>query len=133
MNGNLRLFRGMMLVAASTAMAVGAAAGWADEPLPEIVVRADRVSHMVEEHPAGGATIEKFALSRQISYRDLDLTKAAGAAELEKRVKDTAAAVCKRLDELYPNTVAGGHGCEDSAAKTAMVKVRAAIAAAKPR
>ncbi|MFI4889701.1 MAG: UrcA family protein [Steroidobacterales bacterium] len=132
MYGKSRISRQITFVAVGAAIALGAAASLAGE-LPEVTVKADRVMIETVDHPSGSSgSAERFSLSRGVSYADLDLSKAAGAAELEKRVKDTADAICKKLDALYPETVTSGHECEKSTTKAAMVKVHALIAAAAP-
>ena len=49
-----------------------------------------------------GIPIEQIELTPHVGYGDLKLATAAGASELEKRVKDTAAEARKQLATLYP-------------------------------
>jgi len=56
---------------------------------------------------AGGLNNPQLvAVSRGVSYADLDLSKPAGVAELQTRARNTARDVCQELTRLYPK--AGG-------------------------
>lgn len=81
---------------------------------------------------SSGVPIEQITLTRKVSYTDLDLKTQAGAAELEKRVKDTAKSACDELDTLYPltKTAAETATCVKKSTDDAMVMVRRAIAVA---
>ena len=74
-----------------------------------------------------------MSLTRKVGYKDLDLATHAGAAELEKRVNDTAKSLCERLDKLNPMTTSQGPSCIKEAASAALVQAHAAIAAADAR
>jgi len=102
----------------------------AAQPTEEITITAPRVIHeQVGRSPSTGAAIERISLTRQVSYADLDLTKPAGAAELEKRVGDTAKEACKQLDSLYP-LAPKDPTCIDKATDGGMKQAKAAIDAA---
>jgi UrcA family protein len=109
------------------AIAVGAV--FAAEPVGEVTVEAKRETKVVGRSYTG-APIELVSLTRRVSYADLDLKTQIGAAELEKRVNETAQAACKQLDDLYPLTAPGGPSCVKGAVEDAMTQARAAIAAA---
>lgn len=126
MRRDARIAHRLGLVAMVAGLALGAGMAMAEE-MSEIVVEGDRPTSVKLDKDA---PFEVIMLSRHVRYGDLHLETAAGAAELEKRVKDAAEAVCKKLDELYPATVRGGNECQKQAVKTAMVKGRAAVAAA---
>lgn len=49
-----------------------------------------------------GIPIDRFQVQRPVSYSDLDLTTASGAAELVKRVNVSAKAACEQLDAADP-------------------------------
>jgi len=72
----------------------------------------------------------QVSLSSAVSYADLDLTSQAGASELEKRVNDTAKAVCKELRGKYPDATPSEADCAKAAANKAMVNVHKVEAAA---
>jgi UrcA family protein len=101
----------------------------AAEQVGEVTVEATRETKIVGRSYSG-VPIEVISLTRRVSYADLDLTTQSGAAELEKRVNETAQAACKELDTLYPLTAAGGPACVKSTVDESMVQVRAAISAA---
>ena len=83
--------------------------------------------------PYANSGVEYHALARHVDYRDLDLSTPAGAADLHKRVAESAIAVCARLGELFPKDYTTDEQCQQEAVKAAMVQVRAAIAkAGKP-
>src|ERR1700744_2702179 len=44
----------------------------------------------------------KLSLTREVSYRDLDLNTREGARELRARVRDTAREICDQLNDAYP-------------------------------
>ena len=72
------------------------------------------------------------ALSQPVSYADLDLSTAAGKAELRHRVNLTARFLCNKLGEgsasspLVPS-------CQDAATRDAMSRVGTLEASAAPR
>jgi UrcA family protein len=49
-----------------------------------------------------GARIEEVSLSRRVSYADLDLSRSADVAELDKRIARTAKEACAELSTLLP-------------------------------
>ena len=69
--------------------------------------------------------VTTVTMSRQVSFKDLDLSTAEGKAALESRVKETAANVCKELDRRYPSqSVDEDKNCIQEAIDEAMVSVR---------
>jgi UrcA family protein len=76
------------------------------------------------------APVVQVSLSSGVGYAGLDLSSNAGAAELEKRVKAAAQAVCKELSGKYPNAKTSEAECAKVAAANAMVKVHELTAAA---
>jgi UrcA family protein len=109
--------------------AIAAGGVFAAEEVGKVTVEAKRETQVVGRSYTG-APIELVTLTRRVSYADLDLTTQSGAAELEKRVNETAQAACKQLDDLYPLTAPGGQSCVKGAVEDAMEQARAAIAAA---
>jgi UrcA family protein len=55
-----------------------------------------------ERSATTGATIETVRASREVYYRDLDLSTRWGARELKERIKSAARSACDQLDEDYP-------------------------------
>jgi len=107
------------------------------EPRTEITVIAPYVvRHQVVGRETGGVhlPIEVISVSRNVSYADLDLAKHSDAAELEKRISDTAKAACDELNSLYPNNlyppVPSDQNCVKSARDQAMTVAKLVIAAA---
>jgi UrcA family protein len=70
------------------------------------------------------------AISRTVSFADLDLTYAGDRAELRHRVNVVARQLCDELGESSPSPIALGHSCQDNAVRGAEVQVREAIDAA---
>jgi UrcA family protein len=133
MNAEIRVARRLQLalVVGGLALIGGVMAA---EPLTEVTVQAPRASKIVGHSDTGtGAPIELVTLSRHVSYSDLDLVSHAAAVELEKRVNDTAAALCKQLDTLYPLSKDTRPNCAKQASDDAMPQVRSAVAAAEKR
>jgi UrcA family protein len=116
---------GVALVAACLALGAGLATA---AETSEVIVREDAPTAY---KPVADSPIVVHALARHVSYGDLDLTTPAGAADLAKRVADSANAVCARLGKLYPNDFTSVEECEQGAVKQAMVRVRAAVARAE--
>jgi UrcA family protein len=101
--------------------------------VPEIVVSAKR---MIVMTPAGktstGIPMVDMAISYGVSYAGIDLASAAGAAEIEKRVNDTAKEACKEISAQRPleQFTTSEAECAKAAADKAMVKAHELIAAA---
>ncbi len=102
----------------------------AEQPT-EITITASGEAKVVVGRSAYGAPIELVTLTRHVSYADLDLSKSAGAAELEKRIDQTAKDACKELDNRYPFEPKMAGECVRSATKEAMEQVHAVVAKAK--
>ena len=51
---------------------------------------------------ANGTPIERVSISATVRVADLDLTTPHGVGELNKRVRDVAASLCKSLEADYP-------------------------------
>ena len=68
------------------------------------------------------------SLSAAVSYRDLDLTTAAGRAALRTRVWKTAERLCSRLGEAHLSSMTAGLSCEDDAVQSATRQEREVVA-----
>jgi UrcA family protein len=98
----------------------------ADE-LPTITIGAGVTTKSVVGHSAIGAPIEEVTITHRVSYADLDLTKTADAAELRRRVQETARAACRQLDALYPLEAKNARECTRNAIARASSQVDNAI------
>jgi UrcA family protein len=81
-----------------------------------------------------GIPTEQFKIGRVVSYANLDLSTASGAAELKKRVSRAAQEACNELVAADPIDLADGNGnptCVKETTDGAMDQVNAAIATAK--
>ena len=95
------------------------------------VVTVEAVREIIVGKSAIGAPIKELTIRSRVSYADLDLTTAEGAATLEKRVKDTAASSCKEIKVDVPVEGWTMDRCVREATDDAMVQVAKAIEAAK--
>ena len=102
----------------------------AAEELAEVVVTARREVTTPAGQSYTGTPVQLISIARRVSYADLDLNSASGAAALEKRVGETAQATCKELDRLYPLTDKDSPACTRKATDAGLQQARAAIAAA---
>ena len=128
---NIRTRLGRITILGLIGGGLALAAGFAgSQTLKEISVEAGRATKVVG-HTSSGIPIEEVTLTRHVFYGDLDLRTHSGAVELERRVRETAQAACKQLDELYPLTTSESPACAEQAAKGAMEQVHALIAAAE--
>jgi len=80
-----------------------------------------------------GAPIELIELRGRVSYADLDLTKQADLAELDKRLNDAAKEACKDLARLYPVGHRDTRSCIGEALDSAKEQKQVVIAAAGKR
>ena len=116
----------IMIAAASAALGGASAFGQAME-----VVTVEAVREIVIGKSPIGAPIKELTIRSRVSYADLDLATAAGAATLEKRVKDTATSSCKEIKVDVPVDGWTIDRCVREATTDAMVQVNKAIADAK--
>jgi UrcA family protein len=117
-------------IASATALALGAslfAGGIAlAQSVPEITVDVMRV---VKAEPARPGSSYDVILKGHVSYADLDLSKSADVATLEKRINEEAQAICERIAKDYPDSTPKTAECAKNAAAKAMVQAKQAIAA----
>jgi UrcA family protein len=74
-----------------------------------------------------GAPIINVSLSREVRFDDLDLRTAGGAHALRARVRDTARALCRQLDQQYLVTEDDGRSCVTAAEDDALAQADSAI------
>jgi UrcA family protein len=113
--------------------AIGASAQQS-APDSQVTIQAShQVTKKVVGRTATGIPIELVQLNRHVGFSDLDLSTSAGAAELEKRIKETAREACKQIDTLYPLdfTEDNDQTCINDAVSHAMAQAKQAIAAAQ--
>ena len=145
MNENIRSSRGLWLacggllaLGANTALAdpsAGAAnaAGAANTAgAANLVVQAD-ISDITVTRVARGSPVHLVSLARRVSYGDLNMNTPTASAELERRISDAAADVCKRLDERFPDATPNGRACIETTVKDALRKVHAGESNAQRR
>lgn len=123
----------LMAIAAGTVAGALVGGTAVAQGLEEITIVGSRtVKTKVESGTmTGGPLYKSFSLTYGVSIAGLDLTSSAGAAELEKRVDDSALAVCQEIGRQYPESTPDDTKCAKLAAKKTMVKAHAMIAAAR--
>ena len=95
------------------------------------VVTVEAVREIVIGKSPIGAPIKELTIRSRVSYADLDLTTATGAATLEKRVRDSATSSCKEIKVDVPVEGWTVDRCIREATEGAMVQVNKAVADAK--
>jgi UrcA family protein len=95
------------------------------------VVTVEAVREIIVGKSAIGAPIKELTIRSRVSYADHDLTTAAGAETLEKRVRETAASSCKEIKVDVPVDGWTVDRCIREATDDAMAQVAKAIEAAK--
>jgi UrcA family protein len=84
-----------------------------------------------QDRSAIGAPIVDVAISQEIRIDDLDLRTGYGVRMLERRVSDTARALCQRLNLRYPIATSDSPPCYEAAYEDAMAQADEAIARAR--
>jgi UrcA family protein len=102
-----------LLVAAGCVAFAGPVAGQAMEAVTVEAARVVEVGRTIY-----GAPEQQVVLRRGVSTKGLDLATPAGQAELDKRVNETATALCKELDKMYPLTDPQKKDCVRDAVKS---------------
>ena len=80
-----------------------------------------------------GATDEIISVSQRVSYADLNLATTSGSREMEARVRNTAKALCDKLERKYPLSAVAVETCVRDTVNKGMADVRTAIAAAEKK
>jgi UrcA family protein len=127
-----RLILGLPLMIAFAAASATALAQQTHQA-PEIKIQTGRVQVTTLDSDDGIPT-EQFKIQRVVSYANLDLSSAAGAAELKNRVSEAAKQACKELVDADPIDLADDDGnltCVRETTDGAMEQVNAAIATAR--
>lgn len=82
-------------------VASAAAVAQQKDPVREIKVHTGKVD-VTTLDSVDGIPTERFNVQRVVSYANLDLSTASGAAELKKRLSQAAKEACKELVEADP-------------------------------
>ena len=104
----------------------------AQEPGTEFVVTSIRSSGFAHSSLTG-ASDELVSISQRVSYADLNLATASGSREMEARVRNTAKALCQKLEEKYPFSSTTVDSCVRSTVEKGLADVRTATEAAEKR
>ena len=95
------------------------------------VVTVEAVREIIVGKSPIGAPIKELSIRSRVTFADLDLTTAAGAAALQKRVDDTAKSTCKEIKVDVPAEGSSVEKCVKDALAGAQPQIDQAIAAAK--
>ena len=112
--------KGLIALVAATAGLVAAGSASA-EVVEGVTVEAARIVEV--GRTVYGAPEQVVVMRRGVNYSDLNLKTAEGQAAMEGRVKETATALCKELDKMYPLQDAKKANCVRDAVRTAMADV----------
>src|SRR6476620_7094443 len=82
----------------------------AQEPGAEFVVSSIRPTGFAHSSLIG-ASDEVISISQRVSYADLNLVTASGSREMEARVRNTAKALCEKLEQRYPYSGTTAESC----------------------
>jgi UrcA family protein len=119
-------FASLAVIAAAGATLLSAGAhGQAME-----VVTVEAVREIIVGKSPIGAPIKELSIRSRVTFADLDLTTAAGAAALQKRVEDTAKSTCKEIRIETPAEGSSVEKCVKDAIADAQPQVDQAIAEA---
>jgi len=132
------IFNALPVAATTAVFALWGVAAFCQESAvkQEVKIEAGKVVTVQEGHARTGIQTEKVQLSRNVSFKDLDLTTSGGATALEQRIRDTADSVCKQLKDINPTNSAQNEEldqktCVNGAVKSAMTQMKQAIASAE--
>lgn len=126
-----------VLALATLALSAGPAGvvtAYAAEPGEEITITAPRAVKQRVGTTPGRGPIEDISLVRKINVAGLDLRNSDVAAEVAKKIRDTAKESCDQMNVLYPDTTYPAVGeeknCVDEAVQDALAQLKALIAGA---
>lgn len=109
----------------------GAATAQEQAQSSQIIIQGQPVQVTTVGRSYTGIPIVDYSFQRAVSYANLDLSTSSGAAELQKRVRETAKEACETLSAADPLDAPDDDGtCVRDATAGAMKQVTAAIAAA---
>jgi UrcA family protein len=99
----------------------------------EVTVRARRAARQADiGKDYAGVPIEQLTLTREVTYRDIDIHSARGIVILRRRILLTAEHACAQLSTLYPVSAwtSSNQECVSTAVNTALAQLPANVAAA---
>ena len=105
-------------------------AALAQEPGTEFVVSSARTAGLARSSLIG-ASDEVISVSQRVSYADLNLATTSGSREMESRVRNTAKALCEKLERTYPLSGTTAETCVRNTVDKGMADVRTATAKAE--
>ena len=124
MRSQLHVCRAVRSVLTGVALVAAASATLA-QPMEVVTVEAARSTTVGQT--MHGVPIDEVTIRSRVSYADLDLTTAAGALELENRIRATAESSCKKLDVKFPAEGSSEATCIKEAVEAAMLEARKVI------
>lgn len=128
-----------VVACAAVGVLVGGLAAWSQparvgDPIFEVTVVAPRlVRQELGRAPATASPVELVALTRHVSYSDLDLALHANVLELERRIEATAREACEQLARLFPLSDPKTPDCVAEAVAGARVQAQQAVRTAAER
>ncbi len=136
MSNRTPVFNALPVAATAALLALWGSTALCQEMKQEVKIEAGKIVTIKEGHSRTGIQTEKVQLSRNVSFKDLDLTTPGGASELEQRIRDSADSVCKQLKDINPTNSAQNEEmdqktCVSGAVKSAMRQMKQAVASAE--
>lgn len=113
----------LMAFSTATATAQEAAPPVATE-LGSITVIAPRITYKFQRDGAAATMVEVTERSAVVDFTDLDLTRTADLYQLETRIGEAAARVCRELETQYPNGSPSADVCTRRATDDAMAQMQ---------
>jgi UrcA family protein len=124
------IFRLALPLTVALAAVSGAAMAQEQAQSSQITIQGRPVQVTTVGRSYTGIPIVNYSFQRSVSYANLDLSTSAGAAELKKRVRETAREGCETLSAADPLDAPDDDGtCVRDATAGAMKQVSTAIAA----
>ena len=125
------MFKFALPLTLALAAVSGAAMAQEQAQSSQIIIQGQPVQVTTVGRSYTGIPIVDYSFQRAVSYANLDLSTSSGAAELQKRVRETAKEACETLSAADPLDAPDDDGtCVRDATAGAMKQVTAAIAAA---
>lgn len=130
------VFNALPAAATAALVALWGGTAFGQEMKQEVKIEAGKMVTIKEGHSPTGIQTERVQLSRNVSFKDLDLTTPSGASELEQRIHESADSVCKQLKDINPTNSAQNEEmdqktCVNGAVKAAMKQMKQAVASAE--
>jgi UrcA family protein len=105
-----------------------------ERPMEIVRVVAPRtIEHVLVGREESGSNVEVISLTRQVPYKDLDLSLSADVDTLRMRVRDIATESCDTLAKMYPFAAPSNPDCLRSAIASAENQITEAVTAAQTR